>query len=319
MPAHSYRVNNCGSVDLVLEKFIFNTPPGIRHVANLTNFGGTANFSGNTFTVSGIAVPPDEYKTFTVDYQYVSGPSCCQFGNIIISTVTGKTNTIFTTINVSDQCIAEAIVAQCSLTPGQPVINLTAPVQVCSLQPSQPVWRIKRSKSICAIVPNQATWSWPVPEMSDSCSLVPNLTLYNVTIPLTPTPPEISCSLLPNNTNYSVPIPVGSWSVTAESPTSRVGGSEFKFNWTAPSTAVGTRIGWFIVAPGTKTPFSSSGISSAFLGAASVLSVMPSLTGSVTIQTNRITSTSQSFQLILVSSDLSSVVLARSATCTITV
>jgi len=157
MVPHSYRVNNCGTVDVVLDKFVFNTPEGIKHVANLTNFGGTANFSGNVFTVTGSAIPPEQYKTFTIDYEYVSGPNCCRHGNVIISSITGKTSTIYTTIDVENpaDCGLDPIIAGCTLSPGTAQWLLKFPT--CSLLPAQATWTMSLPE--CSLSPTTATWT----------------------------------------------------------------------------------------------------------------------------------------------------------------
>jgi hypothetical protein len=157
MIPHSYRVNNCGTVDVVLDKFVFNTPTGIKHIANLTNFGGTANFSGNTFTVTGSAIQPEEYKTFTIDYEYISGPNTCKHGNVVISSVTGKTSVIYTTIEVENPATAglDPIIAGCSLAPAQANWRINLPS--CSLAPAQANWRINLPS--CSLAPVQANWT----------------------------------------------------------------------------------------------------------------------------------------------------------------
>lgn len=124
MVPHSYRVSNCGTVDVILDKFVFNTPPGLKHSANLVNFGGPENFDGNIYQVVNSAIPVDDYRTFTIDYIYESGPNCTKCGNIVISSITGKTSTIYTTINVEAPCAFDAVVASCTLTPNQATWNL---------------------------------------------------------------------------------------------------------------------------------------------------------------------------------------------------
>ena len=100
MAAQTFTVTNLGNSSLVLDQFVFNTPAGIRHVANLVNFGGPEFFTSSEFTVTSPTLLSNQSKTFTVDHNYISGPAGTKTGNIEITSTTGKTFTICTNIVV---------------------------------------------------------------------------------------------------------------------------------------------------------------------------------------------------------------------------
>lgn len=100
MAAQTFTVTNLGNSSLILDQFTFNTPAGIRHVANLVNFGGPEFFTSSEFVVVNPTLLPNQSKTFTVDHNYISGAAGAKTGNIEISSTSGKKFTICTNIVV---------------------------------------------------------------------------------------------------------------------------------------------------------------------------------------------------------------------------
>lgn len=94
MGAQTFTVTNVGSTNVILDQIVFNTPAGLRHVANLVNFGGSAEFSGQAFTVINSIIPPNQLKTFTVDHSYTDGSAGTRYGNILVMGSSGRTITI---------------------------------------------------------------------------------------------------------------------------------------------------------------------------------------------------------------------------------
>jgi len=115
MAAQLFTVLNNGSTNYNIISIVFNTPAGIQHVADLTNFGGSASFTGATFSGSN-ALNIGQSKTFTVDHEYLSGPEDTRFGTIDILTDAGPTATINTTI-----CVGTACASLGAALPGQGV------------------------------------------------------------------------------------------------------------------------------------------------------------------------------------------------------
>ena len=115
MAAQTFTVLNNGNVDLYITSIAFNTPSGIRHTANLTNFvGGTSNFTSSVY--SGVTpLSTGSSITFTVDHAYVSGPVEVRSGNIVIGTNLGPTAVIATTIVVGGGGVEVPV----SVLPGQ--------------------------------------------------------------------------------------------------------------------------------------------------------------------------------------------------------
>lgn len=101
MAAQTFTISNLGSSNVFLDQILFDTPQGIRHVANLVNFGGTSFFTDQQFVVTTPTLLPNQSKTFTVDHEYISGPVGVRRGNIIITSSSGKSFTICTNIVVS--------------------------------------------------------------------------------------------------------------------------------------------------------------------------------------------------------------------------
>ena len=50
MSAKTFTVTNTGTAQTSITTITFNTPAGIQHTADLTNFGGPSNFTGTTFS-----------------------------------------------------------------------------------------------------------------------------------------------------------------------------------------------------------------------------------------------------------------------------
>lgn len=117
MTAKTFTVINNGNVSLTVTGISFNTPAGIRHRADLSNFGGSSNFTGANFSGSSV-LGAGASKTFTVDHEYESGPSDVRNGSIVIITDLGPSATIVTTTSIG------------TATPG-------GPVSVISPLPSQ--------------------------------------------------------------------------------------------------------------------------------------------------------------------------------------
>lgn len=106
MAAQTFTVTNLSDSPIVLDQIIFNTPAGIRHVANLVNFGGTAYFTDAEFLVTNPNLDPNQSKTFTVDHTYISGPIGVKSGTIVVSSTSGKTFTICTNIAVGTTSVS---------------------------------------------------------------------------------------------------------------------------------------------------------------------------------------------------------------------
>lgn len=106
------------------------------------------------------------------------------------------------------------------------------------------------------------------------------------------------------------------WSITVNPPTNKNAGSPFAFNWTAPSEAVGTTQGWFIVNTGTSDTFTGTGITGVNLGSTDNLPTNAT-SGTITVNTNEISGAAETFQLIITNGPLNGTVLARSPICTL--
>lgn len=79
----TYRITNSGGSQARIRSFRFNTPDGIQHVADLTNFGGTSNFSSQDF-VSNILINSGSTLTFDVGYNYLYGGLGTRTGTIVV-------------------------------------------------------------------------------------------------------------------------------------------------------------------------------------------------------------------------------------------
>ena len=120
MTAKTFTILNNGNTNLNVTSITFNTPVGIRHSANLTNFGGSANFTGATFVGSTGLIVGDN-KTFSVEHEYVSGPLNVRYGTIVVNSDIGAATTISTTIIVG----TGGIVSLVNPLPGQGTYTAT--------------------------------------------------------------------------------------------------------------------------------------------------------------------------------------------------
>lgn len=105
MEPQTFTITNTGNVTVELSQIVFNTPTGLIHNANLVNFGGPENFTGSKFTMTNTFLLLNQLKTFTVYHQYVSGSVGMRFGNIVVTSVTGKIATISTFVFVNPATI----------------------------------------------------------------------------------------------------------------------------------------------------------------------------------------------------------------------
>ena len=101
MAAQTFTLTNSGDSASLLDKIVFDTPSGLAHTADMTNFGGSATFSDATFTVVTQKLEPGQSKTFTVDYMYVSGAVGTKTGSVAAFYVGGQTCAAQTTIEVA--------------------------------------------------------------------------------------------------------------------------------------------------------------------------------------------------------------------------
>ena len=160
MKAHSYCIKNCGKVDVILDKFSFENPIGIGHIADLTTVGGPDNFRDNNFTVEGISIPPEDSICFTVEYIYVGGDDSCvttgtRTGNIIVSSITGLTKNISTSITLEEAAADEAPMSACELRPNNATWQLTSRYSI-NVTPNTGTWSVS---PVLSVTPNTGTWS----------------------------------------------------------------------------------------------------------------------------------------------------------------
>lgn len=101
MPAQTFNITNSGTESSLLDRIEFDTPAGLSHSADLTLLGGPSNFTGNSFTVASQNIEAGQSKSFSIDYQYVSGPSGTRIGTISAYYVGGQVCAAQTTINVT--------------------------------------------------------------------------------------------------------------------------------------------------------------------------------------------------------------------------
>lgn len=101
MAAQTFTVRNTGSSSTSILQILFNTPAGIRHVADLSNFGGPSNFIDNVFNGStDLLLAANQTITFSVDHVYLGGSQGTRSGSILIIPLFGDSVTIATVINV---------------------------------------------------------------------------------------------------------------------------------------------------------------------------------------------------------------------------
>jgi hypothetical protein len=96
MAAQTFTVTNNGNITTSIVKITFNTPFGIQHTADLSNFGGPMDFTGTVFTAN-IPLTVTQSKTFSVDHSYVSGIDGNRYGTIVVTrTANGGATADFT-------------------------------------------------------------------------------------------------------------------------------------------------------------------------------------------------------------------------------
>lgn len=117
MPAQTFTLTNTGTATSQLDKIVFNTPVGLSHAADLTNFGGPANFTGTSFTVTNPSLSPNQTRTFTLDYLYVSGTAGTRNGSVTVFYIGGQSCAAQTSITVGQAPPAPPAPAPVSTTP----------------------------------------------------------------------------------------------------------------------------------------------------------------------------------------------------------
>lgn len=101
MAAQTITLANNGTSTFTITNISFNTPLGLSHSANLSNFsGGTSNYTGTSFaTVS--TMTSGTTLSFTLDHSYVSTTTGVKLGSVVVSASGGISKTITTQITVS--------------------------------------------------------------------------------------------------------------------------------------------------------------------------------------------------------------------------
>ena len=102
MPIQTFTVVNSGNLNTNLSKITFNTPTGLKHTANLADFGGPTNFSDFEYTISNVRVRPNQGKSFDVNYQFVSGGLGTKTGGVSVTYSNGKVCTSQATFTIAD-------------------------------------------------------------------------------------------------------------------------------------------------------------------------------------------------------------------------
>jgi hypothetical protein len=161
MNAHSYCIKNCGKVDVILDKFSFEDPVGVGHIADLTTVGGPAAFRDADFTVTGIIIPPEDSICFTVEYIYIGGDDSClsigtKTGSIIVSSITGLTKSITTSITLEESGGDDAPMSACELRPNTATWRLTSQYGI-SVSPNTGVWNV--GPPSMSVSPTTGTWN----------------------------------------------------------------------------------------------------------------------------------------------------------------
>jgi len=93
-----YTLTNTGTGSLTIQSMTFNDPPGVGHIANLVNLGGSSTETGNA-SLSQL-LDPGITKTFTLDYTNTGAGAGTYLGNVIISGSNSTGQTINSTITV---------------------------------------------------------------------------------------------------------------------------------------------------------------------------------------------------------------------------
>jgi hypothetical protein len=163
MPSQTFTVTNVGSMTVVLDQFVFETPPGLRHVANLVNFGGPSNVTANTFIVTVPILTPTQSKTFIVDYEFLSGVPGLRHGNIYVSSTTGRVVTICADINVVTGPQPETeMVTRCTMVPSSVSLTIFRNEEIASPAPPGSEGSGGSTGGSNGLSVTPATGTWPV-------------------------------------------------------------------------------------------------------------------------------------------------------------
>jgi hypothetical protein len=73
----TFTVTNTGNQTITQIDFVFNTPSGVSHTADLTNFDPVieSNFTEGSISLTNVSLPAGQSRTFTVDYEWVNRQS----------------------------------------------------------------------------------------------------------------------------------------------------------------------------------------------------------------------------------------------------
>lgn len=93
MAAISYNIINDGGTIITRLNFVFVTPPEVTLSADLSAIksGAPSNFSGTSYAITGLNIPPGGNTTFYVNYLYFTGVGGEVYDGSI--TVTGYSST----------------------------------------------------------------------------------------------------------------------------------------------------------------------------------------------------------------------------------
>lgn len=138
MAAISYNITNTGNLAIDTLVFVFNTPAGVLVHANFSTIqaGQPSDFTGEDYTISGLALAVGQTTNFSVNYTYLSGTVGIYSGSITVtglSNVGQNTKIIQTTINVSPLSPLITVVP----TTGEYTITLPLPPPVPPCAPYQ--------------------------------------------------------------------------------------------------------------------------------------------------------------------------------------
>jgi hypothetical protein len=98
--SQTFTLLNNGNAAYNINSFSFTTPSGLAHRVNLSNFGGSSNFTGNSYSCS-VSMAPGQSRTFDLGYVYVSGASDTRVGSVIVNTDSAASTTLSTTIRIN--------------------------------------------------------------------------------------------------------------------------------------------------------------------------------------------------------------------------
>lgn len=101
MAAQTITLANNGATTFTITNLTFNTPAGISHTANLSNFaGGIANYTGTSFTTVS-TLTSGTIVSFTLDHSYINTSTGVKNGTVVVTGSGGLSKTITTQITVS--------------------------------------------------------------------------------------------------------------------------------------------------------------------------------------------------------------------------